>query len=423
MSENKEISMKSDQGEKGPSSLKGKILPAEEEPRKAIINFLRQGLEKKCFDLLLIPLQEPETKSYSWVLVKDEELLEQANPLPPVMTVQGANALTGITKHGKMGFKIAVLLRPCEMRAVAELSKLNQIDLEDIVLISFDCPGAMPLSDYMKEPDKIAGNFDEILKRWEISESLRPVCQICHRFSLSSLLPSSFEESALQNSESGSPVSDLHIGIGKENKNIFLIPVTSKGKDMLNNLEFAVEDSLQDWESKVEGIRKLKLENKEKFEQEWQSKIQGPDNFADAFDECINCHNCMRVCPICYCQQCYFDSQNLKLSPHDYLERAQKRGALRFPLDTLLFHLGRMSHMALSCVSCGACEDGCPMSIPIAQIFTTVGEQVQKDFNYIPGKDREGSLPLQDYLQDEFYEVETPRENEKMPDREKEKNV
>lgn len=415
--------MKFDQGEKGPNSLKGTILSAEEGPRKAIINFLKQGLEKKCFDLLLIPVQEPDTKSYSWALVKDEALLEQADPLPPVMTVQGATALTSITKHGKMGFKIAALMRPCEMRAVAELSKLNQIDVEDIVLISVDCPGAMPLSDYMNEKDKIAESFNEIFERWEISDSLRPVCRICHRFSLSSLLPSSSQESSLEKDEMVSPASDLHIGIGKENKNIFLIPVTSKGKDIVDDLDFSNEDSLRDWESKVEEIREKKLEKKERFDQEWRTNIQGPENFADAFDECINCHNCMRVCPICYCQQCYFDSQNVKLSPDDYLERAQKRGALRFPLDTLFFHLGRMSHMALSCVSCGVCEDGCPMSIPVARIFTTIGEQVQQDFNYVPGRNREESLPLQDFLQDEFYEVETPKENEETPERETEKNV
>jgi formate dehydrogenase subunit beta len=274
----------------------------------------------------------------------------------------------------------------------------------------------------MKEPDKITDSFKAILGTWETSDPLRPVCQICHRFSLPSLLPSSSLEFLPEKDETAFPASDLHIGIGKENKNILLIPVTSKGKDILDNLELPSENSLKDWKSKVEEISKKKLGKREQFLRAWQTKIQGPDHFAAAFDECINCHNCMRACPICTCQQCYFDSRNLRLSPDDYLERAEKRGSLRFPLDTLLFHLGRMSHMVLSCVSCGACEDACPMSIPVAQIFTTIGERVQKDFEYIPGRNRGESLPLQNFLENEFCEVETPCENGDMPKRELEKN-
>jgi formate dehydrogenase subunit beta len=364
------------QEEKGSHPLKGKILPAEEGPRKAVINFLKQSLEKKCFDLLLIPVKAPQTNSYSWVLMKDEALLDQADPLPPVMTVQGGKALSHITKHGKIDFQIAAIMRPCEIRAVTELSKLKQIDLEDIALISIDCPGAMPLADYMNEPDKMAESFKTVFEKWEISDSLRPVCQICHRFSLASLLPSSSQETSLSDGEEMAlPAPDLHVGIiDKEKKTISLIPVTSKGKAILDTLDLSPQDSLQDWELKVKETREKKLKKRDSFEQEWSTKIEGPDKFSAAFDECINCHNCMRACPICYCQQCYFDSKNLKLKPDDYLERAEKRGALRFPLDTLLFHLGRMSHMVLSCVSCGACEDACPMSIPVAQIFTVVGE-------------------------------------------------
>ncbi|MFO7866983.1 MAG: 4Fe-4S dicluster domain-containing protein [Candidatus Aminicenantes bacterium] len=400
-----------------------KILPSREGLRKAVIDFLKQSLEKNIFDFLLIPVKGPDKVSYSWVLLKDEDLLKSADPLPPVMTVQGGTALSSITKHGKTGFEIAAVMRPCEIRAAVELFKLKQIDLEDITLISIDCPGAIPLADYMNEPGEKAESFQNILEKWEVNDSLRPVCRVCHRFSLPPLPPTAPREFLPGNDEAGAASSDLHIGIGKDGKNIFLIPVTSKGRDILDNLDYSSGDSLKEWESKIEEITKLKLKNKKQFNREWKEKIQGPDKFTDAFDKCINCHNCMRVCPICYCQQCYYDSRNLNLSPDEYLQRSEKKGALRFPLDTLFFHLGRMSHMMLSCVSCGACEDACPLSVPIAQIFTAVGEQVQEDFNYIPGRSRRESLPLQDFREDEFCEVETPCENEEMRVRESEKNV
>jgi formate dehydrogenase subunit beta len=111
------------------------------------------------------------------------------------------------------------------------------------------------------------------------------------------------------------------------------------------------------------------------------------------------------------------------MNPETYLERAELRGALRFPLDTIQFHLGRMSHMVLSCVSCGACEDACPMDIPVAQMFSLVGDRTQKDFDYIPGADRNDSLPLQSFREDEFCEVETPNECDRNSSEEAAGNV
>jgi len=249
------------------------------------------------------------------------------------------------------------------------------------------------------------------MEKWEENSSLRPVCQICQRFSLTSDLP---PLSSAPQDDSGSSAPDLHIGLlGGDMKQIFLIPVSARGTELLEELGLSPQDSLKNWESKAKDIIDKKAKKRETFNNKWLTEIKGIDKLIEAFDECINCHNCMRVCPICYCQQCYFDSQTLKLTPEEYLQRAEKRGSLRFPLDTLFFHLGRMSHMVLSCVSCGACEDACPMSIPVAQIFTAVGDRTQKDFNYVPGRDTEESLPLQFYLEDEFCEVEVPSECEK----------
>jgi formate dehydrogenase subunit beta len=398
MSEEKENSMNAEQNKTNTESAMGKILPAEEGINKTIIDFLKKSLEKNGLEAVLIPSKVPDTDSYTWLLVQNESLLDLANPLPPVMTVQGGRALSSLTKHGKLEEKVAALMRPCEIRAAVELFKLKQIDLDNIILISMDCPGAVPLSDFIADPEKMTGVFEQAFVNWGENDSLRPVCQICHRFSLDALIPDS-------------PASDLHIGfMGKKNEIIVLIPVTSKGKDLLEKLELSAQDSLKDWLAKVEEIREKKSKKRNDFDQEWQKKMAGTEKFAAVFDECINCHNCMNVCPVCYCQQCYFDSPFLKLTPEAHLERAEKRGALRYPRDTLLFHLGRMSHMVLSCVSCGACEDACPMSIPVAQVFAMVGDQTQKYFDYIPGKNRGEPLPLQVFDEEEFGEIETPSE-------------
>ncbi|MCK4337610.1 MAG: 4Fe-4S dicluster domain-containing protein [Candidatus Aminicenantes bacterium] len=388
-------------------TTKGAAVPAKEGIKKAILGIFKKALETECLDAIMIPVKVPETESYAWVLLNDTSLLESADPLPPVMMIQGGKALSDLTRQGKIKKNIAVVLRPCETRAAVELYKLKQFKSENISLISIDCPGAVPLSNHLDDPKKSEKTFNNALDKWDGDDSLRTICNVCNKFSLPSLLP---DDSNTQN-QKNAPATDLHIGLsGNIKDDILFIPVTSKGGEILEKLELKPEDSLQKWETKIKTIKKKKDQKRKGFNRDFKAEIGGIEKFLTVFDECINCHNCQSVCPICYCQQCYFETAAIDLSSEDYLRRAKKKGALRFPLDTMLFHLGRMSHMALSCVSCGACEDACPMSIPVSQVFSLVGDQTQQAFNYIPGRNREEPLPLQDYLKDEFCEVETPSE-------------
>jgi formate dehydrogenase subunit beta len=414
--------MESAQDKNNGKASKGKIIPADEGQDKAILSLLKKFLDNKCLDAVLIPSKVPETESYTWLLVHEECLLDLSNPLPPVMTVQGGRALSSLTRHGELEGTIAALMRPCEIRAVVELSKLKQIDLDNFIFFSIDCPGAVPLSDYMSDPEGMTESFEKAFKTWGESDSLRPVCHICDQFSLPGLAPSS-QQSLPTDDVEEMPFPDLHIALIGKGEKIALLPVTPKGEELLAKVDLSAQEFLEDWESEVRKIIENKRKNRTAFHKEWDTKIKGADQLATIFDECINCHNCMNACPVCYCQQCYFDSQLLRLTPDAYLERAEKRGALRFPQDTLFFHVGRMSHMVLSCVSCGACEDACPMSIPVAQVFTAVGDQAQEYFHYIPGIARGESLPLQVYSEDEFGDVETPREQGEMSSGEVKDNV
>jgi formate dehydrogenase subunit beta len=98
----------------------------------------------------------------------------------------------------------------------------------------------------------------------------------------------------------------------------------------------------------------------------------------------------------------------LKLPPDNYLARATAKGAIRFAPDTLLFHLGRASHMALSCVSCGACEDACPMDIPVGQVFSLLADRAQEALGYVAGRSVDDPLPLVAYEMEELHGVEQP---------------
>jgi formate dehydrogenase subunit beta len=369
------------------SNEKGVLFPAEGGVREKVLAFIQKAISQGCFDAVLIPVKAPGTDSFSYSLVRDESLLKNAYPLPPVMPVQGAKAISSLTGHGKGKKKVAALVRPCEARATIELFKLGQVDLENISLISIDCPGALPLSDWAEDSKKVEEAFSEIIKG-EASESLRPICQICDKFSTTG-------------------AEDLHIGtLGADSSSIFLIPRSPKGEGILEKVGLPAEEDISGWEQTINSLTEKRREKRQKFLEEFKPKATGLDNLLNTFSKCINCHNCMRVCPICYCRQCFFDSPNMKFAFEDYLERAEMASGLKLPPETLLFHIGRMLHMSLSCVSCGACEDACPTAIPVAQVFSLVGNRNQEEFNYIPGRSLDEPLPLRVYEEEEFEEVE-----------------
>ncbi len=366
---------------------KGAILGAEEGVEKGILDFIKQALSQGCFDAVLIPARVPAGDSFAYVLIKDESLLETASPLSPIMPVQGARVISSITKRGKGKKRIAAIMRPCELRATIELAKLGQVDLENIIFITVDCPGVLPLSKYFESPEKGDETFKDASQNWN-SDPMRLVCSVCDKFSTTG-------------------AEDLHIGtLGTKSGSILLIPNSPKGEGIVSKLGIALEEDISVWKDKVNKLVKEREKERKKANDALRTDIAGTDRLIETFSQCINCHNCMRVCPICYCRQCHFDSDKMKFTFEDYLARAESRGGLIFPTDTLLFHIGRMLHMSLSCVSCGMCEDACPMDIPVAQVFSLVGDRNQEAFNYVPGRSVDEPLPLTTFEEEEFQEVE-----------------
>jgi formate dehydrogenase subunit beta len=364
--------------------MKGATVKAKD-TGQAIIDLAVQMIEKKVLDAVLLPIKVPENDSYAYVLAKDVALLKKGSPLPPVMAIQGPKGLSRLTRLERGSTKIGAIMRPCETRAAIELTKLKQIDPENVILISMDCPGALRLSDYRADPKKAETTFKGVVKEWG-GDDIRQICKMCENSSMMA--------------------GDLHIGtLGAKSGTVFVIPNSQKGDEVLERLGMKAEEGLGDRDKKVEAVAGQRAKKREEVIGNLRERTGGIDGLIKEFSECIACHNCMRVCPICYCQLCYFESDVMNHPSTDYMHRAQMSGSLRFPPDTMLFHIGRMLHMSLSCVSCGACEDACPMSIPVAQVFSMAARDTQALFEYVSGRDRDEEIPIITYKEDELKEM------------------
>lgn len=349
-----------------------------------IRKFLQEAVNKELFDAVLLPMQVPAKDSYAWILIKDPGLLEKSIPLAPVMPVNAANALKRFTRKGEGKYKIAALMRPCEVRACVELVKLNQINRDKLIIISYDCPGAIPLSDYIADPEASEKEFIRIMEEADFcAESVKPICSICEDFTAGA--------------------GDLHLVLQK--KQAAIIATSEAGKEILSDLQLAEQINPEEWQSRNKAVKAKRKDKKEDRFKQIRQNVEGLDNLLTTFSECIGCHNCQSVCPICYCRQCYFESAAAQPNSDVIMMRSQQRGGLSFPLDKLMFHTGRMSHMSLSCVSCGLCSDACPVDIPVAEIFSYVGSQTQKTFNYKAGEHQGDCLPLKEYKTEELGEL------------------
>jgi len=350
----------------------------------ALKGFLVELMRDKRIQGVLVPSRMEKEGTYTYILTKEREGIEKSTPIAPIMPIQGARVLSKLTIKGALSRPVVAILRPCELRAAKELAKINQVHLESFLTVSFDCPGVYPLKNYRDEMEEIEKRFPEELKSFSLKNT-RPLCKSCIYFT--------------------GDIADFEVQFANQ-KEVMIIARTEKAISILKELGKAQEVRGRS-EEDISNIMENRKVNKDNFLKTFGSQVDTPDKILKVLSSCINCRNCRSVCPVCYCRECFFDSDALKTSPHLYIERAERKGGLRFLPDTLLFHLGRMNHMSLSCVSCGMCEDACPNMVPVGRLFSLVSERTRSIFGYVPGISVEPS-PLLEYKTEELKEYEVP---------------
>ena len=362
---------------------------------------LNKGIEQGVLDLLKFLLDSGKVKGVftlnkinsngdvSYSIITRSSDLDSAVPFFPLMPANAGKLLSRFTLKGGTKEPIVAVVKPCELRAFVELIKREQGSLENIFFISLTCGGVYPLK------TEVDGTIKEdIPKYWdavskgEILGDLRPACRGCTEFK----------------PHTADITFDV-IGSKDLDKQSIAFLNTEKGEELAKGMKGEFLE--KELDSKKLNEFKIKRESeKKKLFDELNIKMNGMDGLIDIFGKCIGCHGCMRVCPICYCKLCEFESPDAEYKPSTFETELKKRGGVRIPPGIIYYQLGRLTHIGISCVGCGACDDVCPMDIPVSTIFKKVGESVQKLFDYVPGRDVEEKIPLVTFEKEEFKDVE-----------------
>ena len=356
---------------------------------EALRGLLARLLTSNFVQAVLVPKPLADGSAVVQSLVVDPEQLKDATPIAPTMPVQSARILSDLTRTPIEG-RIAAVLKPCELRAAVELAKFLQVDLENVVTIGLDCYGTYDVSEYADmSADQRVGALQSLAggSNDAQADQLREACRMCTR-----------------------PIpigADLGVGLLSGSSGSIPLSLSDRFADELAealSLEIA-ESEPEGSATAVEALVAQRKEYRDKALGGFAEETASIDSLMKTLSACIGCHNCMTVCPICYCKECVFESSVFEHRADQFLSWAKRKGVLRVPTDTLMFHLTRLSHMGTSCVGCGVCESACPNDVPVSSLFNSLGGKLQEMFEYVPGEDPAVDPPVASFKEEELVEV------------------
>jgi len=360
-----------------------------DELNKELAGFFKGILENGAVDAVLVPMAQTK-KGVRLTLVTSPAHTAQVDPFAPMAAVSGAKIASSLTSRPS-GRKVAMVLRPCEIRAVVELAKLKQVNLDDVLLIGMDCLGRYENTDFAKFQEQ-AGTSEAFLENAQAGKTslsdfdIIGACKICEFPTADNI--------------------DMRLcAIGAGSGSVFIEAVTEKGEEALEKSGLKSGEAPAGRDEAVKKLVAARTEARDKKFAEFRSDAGNFEALRDKLAACVNCYNCRVACPVCYCKECVFITDTFRHTGEQFMAWADQAGTLKMPNDTLFYHLTRMTHMSLFCVGCGQCTSACPNDIDLMPLFRTCADKTQARFSYQAGRSMDEQQPMAGFKSDELVEV------------------
>jgi formate dehydrogenase subunit beta len=339
----------------------------------AVRGFLKLLLVEHVVDSLLVPLEVPSPDQVSPIIVREPKQLDTANPLAPVMRINAAAVVARVQRE-EGASRLGAVLRPCELRAVIELAKVERIDLEQLMLIGIDCMGTYEPDAYGQLARASADSPTDEMLKWTRQGPIAPyrlrnACQMCEQFTTEH--------------------ADIAIGlIGLNVRERLLIQTDDPIAARLHLHE-------GDTEGRQKAIARLALIRRHRHEQALTQAAQWLRDLPSViglFASCTACGECIDACPFCGVDA--FRPQPTK-EPTDRLRDwpTNKDQTVRTRVSGPWSALIEWGRRAASCVGCGMCESACARHVPLTAIQGVIGRKVREEFKYVPGHQTDERLP------------------------------
>ncbi|SPF42153.1 formate dehydrogenase B6 [Syntrophobacter sp. SbD1] len=360
-----------------------------DELNKNLSGFFKGMLENGAVNAVLVPMAQAK-KGVRLTLVTSAANTAQVDPFAPIAAVSGAKIASSLTSRPSRR-KVAMVLRSCEIRAVIELVKLKQVNLDNVLLIGMDCLGRYENTDFAKFQEQ-GGTSESFLENALAGKTSMPdfdiagACKICE-FPMADNV-------------------DMRLcAIGAGNGSVFIEAVSAKGEEALEKSGLKIGETPAGRGEAVKKLVAVRTEARDRKFAEYRAETNSFEALGDKLAACVNCYNCRVACPVCYCNECVFLTDTFRHTGEQFMMWADQGGLLKMPNDTLFYHLTRMTHMSLFCVGCGQCTSACPNDIDLMPLFRTCADKTQARFNYQAGRAVDEEQPMAGFKSDELVEV------------------
>jgi formate dehydrogenase subunit beta len=299
---------------------------------------------------------------------------------------------------GASSMKIAVVAKPCDAKAIIELAKREQINLDNLIIIGLNCTGTLPSSkaktmlkkEFEVEPSDVVSEDIEdnelIIRLKDGSEKKKDLAELEQK--------GYGRRENCRRCETNIPVmADIACGKwGTTDKNsTFIEACSEKGSQFVKaaieagyiKVEQPTTDAIETRREKDQAAAEIARQWQEKdfATLEEMSRDEKFNYWSEQFSHCVKCYGCRDACPICYCKHCILEADRGFIPPGEV------------PPD-VMFPIVRITHVMDSCVNCGQCQDACTMDLPISRLIFLLSKKIGAIFQYEPGMDVSEPPPL-----------------------------
>ena len=372
----------------------------------AVTSLLKFALESKMVDAVLaIKARDGDRYDGVPMLITDPEaVIETAGSLHCV-SPNFARFLKEYV-NGAFDMKIAVVCKPCDARAIIELAKRAQINMDNLTLIGLNCTGTLPsvVSKQMFREEFEVNPADiirEDLEEGKLIITLKDGTE--KQKDLDELEQRGYgRRENCRRCDINIPImADIACGKwGTDGKKATFIEVCSeKGSDFIEKAIEAGYIKVEKPDSAAIESRKKRNEEEISLARKWQGRdfaslrdMSTEEKFNywhGQFSRCIKCYGCRDACPICYCKDCILEADRGIVAPGE------------IPPD-IMFPMVRSVHVMDSCVNCGQCQDACSMDLPLARFIFMLNRELAEIFKNEPGMDVNAPIPLKSVTDEEL---------------------
>ncbi|OGN93733.1 MAG: hypothetical protein A2Y88_04260 [Chloroflexi bacterium RBG_13_48_10] len=343
------------------------------DPLGRLRNFISNIWMETNLDGMLVTMNIAEEVRAIPRYITDVASVKEINPFKPLMEINAARMLPGILANHP-GAKIGALLRPCEMRALTEMTKHAFLKVDNLLTFSVDCLGTLPADEYQWRLERIGKNLptEEINISVTSDELAREAIKFARQ---GGIVPYRYRTACQVCASPAAKHANVNIHVlGLPVRQNMLVELGAATVTRIPIEKFV--DKIADSNLIFQHDRLLSKMN-ERHQRTMERVNQGlggmlpsdVDALIRQLESCGDCQQCMDVCPIC-------SVDRPERSSDGHYDR---NGVMRW---------------LVSCAGCGMCEQSCPSHLPTSAIFAHIRHQLAQPWEYTPGRAINDPLPF-----------------------------